>query len=167
MRTLRSFEVSLWVVLVHWYALGLLIIFEYTHAGPGWLVDLPWDYWFEEVVDGLGGGKVQAGTLLLFLLYALITVSAVVLTYIFAKISVHAISELYRKRKNGLKSSDSQSLTSASVAAVPTVADMAEIANVAEVADTDIRAFLNERPELEARIENFKSQMRKVSGISG
>lgn len=164
MRTLRSFEVSLWVVLVHWYALGLLVWFEYTHAGSGWLADLPWDYWFEELVDGLGGGKVSAGTLLLFLLYALITVSAVVLTYIFAKISVHALSELYRKRKNGLKSSDAQSLTSASVAAIPTVADVAE---VAEVEDTDIRAFLIERPELEARIENFRSQMRKVSGISG
>ena len=161
MRTLRSFEVSLWVILVHWYALGLLVFFEYTHAGSGWMADLPWDYWFEELVDGLGGGKLSAGTLLLFLLYALITLSAVVLTYIFAKISVHAISELYRKRKNGLKSSDSQSLTSASVAAIPTVAD------VAEVEDTDISAFLIERPELEARIENFRSQMRKVSGISG
>lgn len=161
MRTLRSFEVSLWVVLVHWYALGLLVLFEYTHAGSGWLADLPWDYWFEELVDGLGGGKLSAGTLLLFLLYALITLSAVVLTYIFAKISVHAISELYRKRKNGLKSSDSQSLTSSSVAAIPKVAD------VAEVEDTDISAFLIERPELEARIENFRSQMRKVSGISG
>lgn len=164
MRMLRSFEVSLWVVLVHWYALGLLILFEYTHAGSGWLADLPWDYWFEELVDGLGGGKLSAGTLLLFLLYALMTVSAVVLTYIFAKISVHAISELYRKRKNGLKSSDSQSLRSASVAAIATVPTVAE---VAEVEDTDIRAFLIERPELEARIENFRSQMRKVSGISG
>ena len=164
MRTLRSFEVSLWVILVHWYALGLLVFFEYTHAGSGWLADLPLDYWFEELVDGLGGGKLSAGTLLLFLLYALITVSAVVLTYIFAKISVHALSELYRKRKNGLKSSDAQSLTSASVAAIPTFADVAE---VAEVEDTDIRAFLIERPELEARIENFRSQMRKVSGISG
>ena len=164
MRTLRSFEVSLWVVLVHWYALGLLVLFEYTHTGSGWLADLPWDHWFEELVDGLGGGKLSAGTLLLFLLYALIMLSAVVLTYIFAKISVHAIAELYRKRKNGLKSSDAPSLTSASVAAIPTVADVAE---VAEVEDTDIRAFLIERPELEARIENFRSQMRKVSGISG
>ena len=164
MRTLRSFEVSLWVILVHWYALGLLVFFEYTHAGSGWLADLPWDYWFEELVDGLGGGKIRAGTLLLFLLYALITVSAVVLTYIFAKISVHALFDLYRKRKNGLKSSDAQSLTSASVAAIPTVPTVEE---VAEVEDTDIRAFLIERPELEARIENFRSQMRKVSGISG
>ncbi len=151
----------MWVVLVHWYALGLLVLFEYTYAGSGWLADLPWDYWFEEFVDGLGSGKVSAGTLLLFLLYALITLSAVVLTYIFAKISVHAIAELYRKRKNGLKSSDAQSLTSASFAAISTVAD------VAEVEDTDMRAFLIERPELEARIENFRSQMRKVSGISG
>ena len=151
----------MWIVLVHWYALGLLVFFEYTHAGSGWLADLHWDYWFEELVDGLGGGKLSAGTLLLFLLYALITVSAVVLTYIFAKISVHALSELYRKRKNGLKSSDSQSLTSASAAAIATVAE------VPEVEDTDIRAFLIERPELEARIENFRSQMRKVSGISG
>jgi hypothetical protein len=100
-------------------------------------------------------------------LYALITLSAVVLTYIFAKISVHAMAELYRKRKNGLKSSDAPSLRSASVAAIPTVADVAEVAEVAEVEDTDIRAFLIERPELEARIENFRSQMRKVSGISG
>ena len=161
MRTFRSFEVSLWIVLVHWYALGLLVFFEYTHAGSGWLADLHWDYWFEELVDGLGGGKLSAGTLLLFLLYALITVSAVVLTYIFAKISVHALSELYRKRKNGLKSSDAQSLTSASAAAIATAAE------VPEVEDTDIRAFLIERPELEARIENFRSQMRKVSGISG
>ena len=151
----------MWVVLVHWYALGLLVLFEYTYAGSGWLADLPWDYWFEEFVDGLGSGKVSAGTLLLFLLYALITLSAVVLTYIFAKISVHAIAELYRKRKNGLKSSDARSLTSASFAAISTVAD------VAEVEDTDMRAFLIERPELEARIENFRSQMRKVSGISG
>ena len=161
MRTFRSFEVSLWIVLVHWYALGLLVFFEYTHAGSGWLADLHWDYWFEELVDGLGGGKLSAGTLLLFLLYALITVSAVVLTYIFAKISVHALSELFRKRKNGLKSSDAQSLTSASAAAIATAAE------VPEVEDTDIRAFLIERPELEARIENFRSQMRKVSGISG
>ena len=151
----------MWIVLVHWYALGLLVFFEYTHAGSGWLADLHWDYWFEELVDGLGGDKLSAGTLLLFLLYALITVSAVVLTYIFAKISVHALSELYRKRKNGLKSSDAQSLTSASAAAIATVAE------VPEVEDTDIRAFLIERPELEARIENFRSQMRKVSGISG
>ena len=151
----------MWIVLVHWYALGLLVFFEYTHAGSGWLADLHWDYWFEELVDGLGGGKLSAGTLLLFLLYALITVSAVVLTYIFAKISVHALSELYRKRKNGLKSSDAQSLTSASAAAIATAAE------VPEVEDTDIRAFLIERPELEARIENFRSQMRKVSGISG
>ena len=164
MRTLRSFEVSLWVILVHWYALGLLVFFEYTHAGSGWLAELPWDYWFEELVDGLGGGKIRAGSLLLFLLYALITISAVVLTYIFAKISVHALFDLYRKRKNGLKSSDSQSLRSASVAAIATVPTVAE---VAEVEDTDIRAFLTERPELEARIENFRSQMRKVSGISG
>ena len=154
----------MWVILVHWYALGLLVFFEYTHAGSGWMADLPWDYWFEELVDGLGGGKLRAGTLLLFLLYALITVSAVVLTYIFAKISVHALFDLYRKRKNGLNSSDARSLTPASVAAIPTVADVAE---VAEVEDTDIRAFLIERPELEARIENFRSQMRKVSGISG
>ena len=161
MRTLRSFEVSLWVILVHWYALGLLVFFEYTHAGSGWMADLPWDYWFEELVDGLGGGKLSAGTLLLFLLYALITVSAVVLTYIFAKISVHALFDLYTKRKNGLNSSDAQSLTPASVAAIATVP------TVEEVEDTDIRAFLIERPELEARIENFRSQMRKVSGISG
>lgn len=157
----------MWVVLVHWYALGLLVLFEYTHAGSGWLADLPWDYWFEELVDGLGGGKLRAGTLLLFLLHALITLSAVVLTYIFAKISVHVISELYRKRKNGLKSSDAQSLTSASAAAVAVIPTVADVAEVAEVEDTDIRAFLIERPELEARIENFRSQMRKVSGISG
>ena len=33
MRTLRSFEVSLWVVLVHWYALGLLVLVALARQG--------------------------------------------------------------------------------------------------------------------------------------
>ena len=150
MKTFRAFEVSLWVVLAHWYALILLIAFECTHSGTGWITEVPRDFWLAEVVDGLAGGKVQAGGLLVFFLYALITVSALVLAYIFAKISANAIGTL--KRKADLKITAAGSATPSAVA----VAD-----------DSDIGTLLVTRPDLQAHIANFRNQMRKVSGIAG
>ena len=152
MKTFRAFEVSLWVVLAHWYALILVIVFECTHSGTGWIAEVPWDFWLADVVDGLVGGKVQAGALLVFCLYALITVSALVLAYIFAKISANAIGTLKRKRKADLKITAAGSATPSAVAAAD---------------DSDIGTLLVTRPDLQAHIENFRNQMRKVSGNPG
>ena len=150
MKTFRAFEVSLWVVLAHWYALILVIVFECAHSGTGWIAEVPRDFWLAEVVDGLAGGKVQAGGLLVFFLYALITVSALVLAYIFAKVSANAIGTL--KHKADLKITAAGSATPSAVAAAD---------------DSDIGTLLVTRPELQAHIENFRNQMRKVSGIAG
>ena len=150
MKTFRAFEVSLWVVLAHWYALILVIVFECTHSGTGWIAEVPRDFWFAEVVDGMAGGKVQAGGLLVFFLYALITVSALVLAYIFAKVSANAIGTL--KHKADLKITAAGSATPSAVAAAD---------------DSDIGTLLVTRPDLQAHIENFRNQMRKVSGIAG
>ena len=150
MKTFKTFEVSLWVVLAHWYALILVIVFECTHSGTGWIAEVPRDFWFAEVVDGLAGGKVQAGALLVFCLYALITVSALVLAYFFAKIAANALGTL--KRKADLKI---------------TAAGSATPSSVAEADDSDIGTLLVTRPDLQAHIENFRNQMRKVSGNPG
>ena len=150
MKPLRAFEFSLWVVLAHWYALILVIVFECTHSGTGWIAEVPMDYWLAEVVDGLAGGKVQAGALLVFCLYALITVSALVLAYFFAKIAANALGTL--KRKADLKITAAGSATPSSVAAAD---------------DSDIGTLLVTRPDLQAHIENFRNQMRKVSGNPG
>jgi len=150
MKTFRAFEVSLWVVLAHWYALILVIVFECTHSGTGWIAEVPRDFWLAEVVDGLAGGKVQAGGLLVFFLYALITVSALVLAYIFAKIAANAIGTL--KRKADVKITAAAPATPSAVAAAD---------------DSDIGTLLVTRPDLQAHIANFRNQMRKVSGIAG
>ena len=98
----------------------------------------------------MAGGKVQAGGLLVFFLYALITVSALVLAYIFAKVSANAIGTL--KHKADLKITAAGSATPSAVAAAD---------------DSDIGTLLVTRPDLQAHIENFRNQMRKVSGIAG
>lgn len=150
MKTFKAFEISLWVVLAHWYALILVIVFECTHSGTGWIEEVPRDFWLAEVVDGLAGGTVQAGDLLVFCLYALITVSALVLAYIFAKIAANAIGTL--KRKADVKITAAAPATPSAVAAAD---------------NSDIGTLLVTRPDLQAHIENFRNQMRKVSGIAG
>lgn len=145
-------QASLWLLLLLWHGLILLFAFECAHSGLGWVYEKPGNSWFEQILDGLSRGNLSPRAFLLLYFYAAVTVSAALLVHALAQLLARIAAE-FRVRETERKS----------VAALqPEAAEP-----IFETSDAELSALLEARPELEDRLANFRSKMKKVSGFAG
>jgi hypothetical protein len=138
-------ETPLWLVLVHWYGLLLIAIFELLHNGDGWLAALPWGHWSQALAAGWRNGQLSAGALFLLYLNVLMLASGLLLLYVFVK--VLAANRWHEVAPHGLSSRPA-----------PT-ADAPVRQAIAETVDGGVM----QKPEVVALVSHFREQLKRIA----
>jgi hypothetical protein len=136
----------LWLVLLHWYGLLLIALFELLHAGDGWLTALPWSHWPQALAAGWRSGQLSAGALFLLYLNVLMLVSAVLLLYVLVRV-------LAANRSHEAAPPATENLQHTS-AMHPT----------AQAARGEAGDGLLQKPEVVALVIHFREQLKKIAG---
>jgi hypothetical protein len=138
-------EAPLWLVLVHWYGLLLIALFELLHAGDAWLVALPWNDWPQVLAAGWRSGQLPAGALLLLYLNGLMLTSALLLVYVFVRV-------LAANRQPRREAQPANANLPEASPAEPTSAARAEAAG-----------DLWQNPEIAALVSRYRAQLKRIT----
>lgn len=138
-------ETPLWLVLVHWYGLLLIALFELLHLGDAWLASLPWSNWPQVLAAGWRSGQLPSGALILLYMNGLMVASAVILLNVFVRLLA-----LNRPRE-----------------AVPrtpeTPPDVPGADQAAQALHGEAGRCLMQNPEVVALVGQFREQLRRIS----
>jgi len=139
-------EMPLWLVLVHWYGLLLIALFELLHAGDGWLTVLPWSHWPQVLAAGWRSGQLSAGALFLLYLNVLMLVSAVLLLYVLVRVlAANRSHEAAPPVPENLQHTSAVQLTP-------------------QAARGEAGDGVLQKPEVVALVIHFREQLKKVAG---
>ena len=152
MKAPRISATSLWLLLILWHGFALLLLIELAHTRVGWISASTWDWSFREITRGLSRGNISAGAILLLYFYTLMAVTAMLLTYALVQVLAQFIGEGWAGNRVRISIS---------------VREPAKREPDAKTDESELGELMNARPELEERIANFRSQIKKVSGIPG
>lgn len=139
-------ETPLWVILVHWYGLLLIAIFELLHDGDAWLAALPWGHWPHALAAGWLNGQLSAGALFLLYLNVLMVASGLLLLYVFVK--VLAANRWHEVEPDGLSNRP----------APPADAPVRQAIN--EAVDSGVM----QKPEIVVLVSHFREQLKRIAG---